>query len=137
MGLAAALVLATAAQITVAAATAAEERYLAPPGDGEWEIDAIEWTPATAVSTHNTDYHTVTCKRNASGSTVATWNTTITSGAAYVKGTAIRATLVPAYTRFTGGVGGDVLEIGVAKSGSGAIFDVEFKVTWRKCQSDS
>jgi hypothetical protein len=137
MSIAAPLIIATSAQVEVAAGTD-EERYMNPPSGGEWEIDSITFTPATAVAKDGSNYHTVTIKRKASGDLIAGWKTEdVAAGIALVLGTAIRPTLDRNYTRCTGGVGGDCLEIAVVNTGTGATLDGEVLVVWRKCQADA
>ena len=52
----------------VQAAAAAENRYAEPPGatGSVWRMTAVRFTPATAVTAHDTDYVTLSVKKGSS-----------------------------------------------------------------------
>ena len=116
----------------VQAAAAAENRYLEPPGasGSVWRCTSARFTPATAVTAHDTDYVTLALKKGAT--TVFSKNTKVTGGSAFVAGTPLALTAGSTVKGDEFTVGTNVLDIDIAPAGGGKVCDGSLKLRWEQ-----
>lgn len=117
------------------AALTDDERYIAWPAKGTWEITDVTFAPATAVAAHATNVNAFTVAINA-GTASTSWTTIashttdsdIAGYSAYVIGTVIDLTL----TKPTALSRGYQIRVENTNGGTGAAWDGAVCVTARK-----
>lgn len=126
-------------RLTVSA-DASEVLYLAMPEAGEWRlVDAPIITPMDTSTGHASNYADITAKKGLSGTTIFSWSTDsdVSGQGTLTAGTPVEMVAasggVGQNLEFTGGVGGDVLEITVdATPGTGVAVDAHFQACVEK-----
>lgn len=118
----------------VVAADTDDERYIAWPHKGTWEITDLTWAPATAVAVHATDVQVFTVAINA-GVASTSWTTlaTVTTDTddaevAFVIGTVVDMTVTKPSTISRG----YQIRIENTNGGTGPVFDGAVCIAARK-----
>lgn len=110
-------------RLTVAAGTD-DEREFCHGRSIECRLAAAYFMPATAVSTDGSNYTTVTIKAGAGGTSLGSFTTNSSGGAALVKGTATTISLSGGTSLEFGAT--DCIEIDKSDTGTGAALDGAF-----------
>lgn len=113
------------------AANAAKDYYATPLGTGEYQPDAVVYTPSSAgaVAIDGTNYRTITL--TSGGVTIATI-TTFTGGTAFVAGTPISATIA-GLASCTGNT--DAVKIATTYAGTGGAANGTLQIRWVKVRA--
>lgn len=118
--------------IPTQAAGTDDQWYVAWPHKGTWMIDYIAFAPATAVATSGSVGLTSTIAVNDSAAsttwtTVATHDTTIATGVAFVLGTTVAPTVTPAKI-----AQGYTIRVAKTHASTGSILDGTYTIQARK-----
>lgn len=121
------------------AANASDDRYVCPPGAGEWYLERAYFTPATAVAEDAADYAVLTVYNGATSLGAISTEDTAGTGA-WTAGTPVEISLLTseagiAARQFTGGTDAVKVTADGTAGDTGAAVDGGLALVFRKLRS--